>query len=134
MEFIYFFELEKDNNFLYFYKSYNFFLKSLKLSYNFNDITSRSKKFYSWKRILLWINYNNLNIKGKNLINIFRRRMDFKFILPFIGFKRDSNIGYICASWYWHFVDAIWIFVISVIYSDFLIIFFPTLDFFIFLN
>ena len=134
LEFIYFFELEKDNNFLYFYKSYNFFLKSLKLSYDFNDITSRSKKFYSWKRILLWINYNNLNIKGKNLINIFRRRMDFKFILPFIGFKRDSNIGYICASWYWHFVDAIWIFVISVIYSDFLIIFFPTFDFFIFLN
>ena len=126
LDFIFSLKLSKNNDFLYFnkvfYDSYIIFLKSLNYSYNLNYISSKSKEFYSWKSILLWINYNNLNVTSKGIKNFFTRRMDFKFILPFIGFKRDSNLGYICASWYWHFVDAIWIFVISVIYSDFLII------------
>ena len=121
-EFITHLKLTKNNNFNDFFRSYNFFINSLKSSYNLNYISSKSKAFYSWKNLLLWINYNNLEVDTNKGFNWYTRRMDFKFILPFIGFKRDSNVGYVCASWYWHFVDAIWIFVISVIYSDFLII------------
>lgn len=103
----------------------NIYVGWLRDIYRLDLISYRSKKFYSWKRILLWINYNNLNVSNSDFsfLRFISRRVETRFILPFIGFKRDSNVGYICASWYWHFVDAIWLVVISVIYSDFLLAF-----------
>ena len=121
-EFIHSLKLTKNNDFSGFYKCYHFFIDSIDKSYAISRVPSKSKAFYAWKNLLLWINYNNFEVDEKKGSGWLKRRMEFKFILPFIGFKRDANVGYICASWYWHFVDAIWIFVISVIYSDFLII------------
>ena len=121
-EFIHSLKLTKNNDFTSFYKCYHFFIDSIDKSYAISRVPSKSKAFYAWKNLLLWINYNNFEVDEKKGSGWLKRRMEFKFILPFIGFKRDANVGYICASWYWHFVDAIWIFVISVIYSDFLII------------
>jgi cytochrome c oxidase subunit 3 len=36
------------------------------------------------------------------------------FRLP--KFKKDQHIGYICAIWYWHFVDIVWIFLFIAVY------------------
>ena len=113
-------------------ESYSFFIKHYLDSL---DVSFRSKQFYAWKGILLWINYNNLNIKKLEntdyYLSIFKSRSDYQFINKFMGLKRDSNIGFICASWYWHFVDAIWIVVISVIYSDLLIITYLTIEYYV---
>ena len=100
------------------------YLKNLSIN---KDVTY-SKYFYTWKSILVWIDYHKINkIKYSNnklniFINFFRSRVsNNNFLLNLIDFKLDSNIGLICASWYWHFVDLIWIFVMSIIYSDFLV-------------
>ena len=89
--------------------------------YKLNFKFKLDRKFNAWKSIILWLNYNNCSFKKKSMdLGFFfsSRLLSNSFLIPFLGFKRDTNIGYICASWYWHFVDAIWIVVISVIYSD----------------
>ena len=78
-----------------------------------------SKEYFSWKKLFLWMNYNNVNYLKSS--NFDYRKYKNSIILSFLGFKRDSHIGFICASWYWHFVDAIWLVVVSVIYSDILL-------------
>ena len=75
-----------------------------------------SKEYFSWKKLFLWMNYNNVIYFKSSIFDNFKYRNSI--ILTFLGFKRDSHIGFICASWYWHFVDAIWLVVVSVIYSD----------------
>ena len=32
------------------------------------------------------------------------------------AFKKDGFVGMICATWYWHFVDIVWLFVYSYVY------------------
>ena len=92
--------------------AYNLYINLLEKNiYWFKKIESKS--FFAWKGVLLWINYHY-----NNKMVFFSSRIRNYFLFPFLNLKRDSNIGLICASWYWHFVDAIWIVVISVIYSD----------------
>ena len=95
-------------------KAYNKYINSLEKNL-FWFYKLKSKSFFTWKGILLWINYHY-----NNKIVFFSSRMRNYFLFPFLSFKRDSNIGLICGSWYWHFVDAVWIIVISTIYSDIL--------------
>ena len=132
---------------LLYHDYYNF----IKKNYQLNLISNHSKNFYAWRSLLVWINFNKEFDKTSNFFNydgvvkwfvvklnaplwnfnrtlnifnfnvFFLRKVDTKFLANFLSLKRDSNIGFICASWYWHFVDAIWLVVVSVIYSDLLV-------------
>lgn len=75
-----------------------------------------SREFYSWKSLFIWMNYNNMDWDRFYYWDYLN--YNNSIIVNFLGFKRDVHVGFICASWYWHFVDAVWIIVVSVIYSD----------------
>jgi cytochrome c oxidase subunit 3 len=31
-------------------------------------------------------------------------------------FFKDHHVGFVCAAWYWHFVDVVWIFLFLCVY------------------
>ncbi|HNL91682.1 MAG TPA: cytochrome c oxidase subunit 3, partial [Pseudomonadales bacterium] len=31
-------------------------------------------------------------------------------------FNKDDHFGFEAASWYWHFVDVVWLFLVAVVY------------------
>ena len=107
------------------YRLYINFLKEKKDFLNnklYNKYSSIKSFIFPWKSLLIWINYHGTDYNNSKNFNFFiflsSRIKKNKFLIMHTDYKIDSNIGLICGSWYWHFVDAIWIVVISVIYSD----------------